>query len=62
MPASVFDFAAIRARLDEIGERQSFLPPAGNAEAADELRDQRAQRARIHTLLQQKRRDEKLPG
>jgi len=60
MPASVFDFAAIRARLDQLGERQSFLPPADDAEAGpDDLRDQ--QRARIRTLLQ-KRRDEKLPG
>src|SRR3984893_13766161 len=29
MPASVFDFKAIRARLDELGERQSFLRPTG---------------------------------
>ena len=27
MPASVFDFKAIRERLDQLGERQSFLRP-----------------------------------
>jgi hypothetical protein len=60
MPAIVFDFEAIRARLAQLGERQSFLPPADDAEAGpDDLRDQH--RARIRTLLQ-KRRDEKLPG
>jgi hypothetical protein len=58
MPASVFDFSAIRARLDQLGERQSFLPPADDAEAgADDLRDQLAQRAPIRELLRQKRRD-----
>lgn len=31
MPASVFDFEAIRDRLDQLGERQSFLRPAGPA-------------------------------
>jgi PleD family two-component response regulator len=31
MPASVFDFKAIRDRLDQLGKRQSFLRPTGPA-------------------------------